>query len=339
MPELSDDGLAVAVDARAARFTPPAVPPFSGVLRRRRARRRRRLAAGAGVLALVCAAALSVLPGPGAQDRVVPADAPVGAAVFVEVRTRADVRGYVRDRDEPPLLRCLELPGTTGPGVRPRIFPPRYGTRVDAAGLPALERCLGALPNLPDLEVTRTAVTVADPRGATLCRTEPAGPCVDVDADTAAALQEVLTGVLVRADPNIISDCVVQPDEHTVRVTGSSSTLLYVLPSVCGPMRLGPDVFDVGLAVPERVRAAWGRATLAAGAATADVVRFAVDADSPAVQDRTTQCLFVTGAYLDDTSPRTDPPVEAAVLVGLPDREPTLRSCLGDVPGLRVVDD
>ena len=272
------DPLDRAVDAQIDAFRPDTVPPFAAIETRKRARDRRRNSRAAVLSALSVVGVVGVVfAGPsltgGGGDRVTgpqlagPAATPT-TTVDDKATTRyglsyVDPGAYDADRDEPPVTACLALPGTSEVGVE-KSSPPGYSVLLTGSERAAVfERCAAALDNVAvrDLDVTLPGSLWT---GVTVCRTQPAGPCQELDADTANRLYDALD-LDNRRPAELGSYRCLAGDAQSYSLLfsqpGADVQEILVPTGPCSPVRVGSTAYVVDDAPRELVRQAYDAAS------------------------------------------------------------------------------
>lgn len=266
------DPLDRAVDAQIDAFRPDTVPPFAAIETRKRGRDRRRMAVAARALSVVGVIGV-VFAGPlltGGGDRLTgpPATGPTGTptATVANGTTRyglsyGDPGAYDAGRDEPLIEACLALPGTSEVGVD-QSLPPGYSvllTGTERAA--AFQRCAADLDNVTvrNLDATPSGIRWT---GVQVCRTEPAGPCQELDADTANRIYDALAlDSRPRAVPNGPS-CLILPVRYSLLFDnpGADVQEIVITSASCVPVTVGTSAYEVDDSPRELIRQAYDAA-------------------------------------------------------------------------------
>ena len=277
------DPLDRAVDAQIDAFRPDKVPPFAAIETRKRGRDRRRMAVGAGVLSVVGVVGV-VFAGPsltGGGDRLTgpPVAGPAATpTVTVDDRTTryglsyVDPAAYDVGRDEPLMAICLALPGTSEVSVEESLPPGYFVLLTGTEQAAAFERCAADLDNVDvrNLDATPSGIQWT---GVQVCRTQPAGPCREVDADDANRIFDALA---LDSRPRAV------PNGPRCLIASVTYSLLFHNP--------GADVGEITVPVASCVPVTVGTSAYEVDDSPRELVRQAYDA-AIAVQDTAGPCL------------------------------------------------
>ena len=338
MPE--DDDLDRAVDARIEAYRPDTVPPFAALTARKRARDRRRNSRAAALSALSVVGVAGVMfAGPsltGGGDRLTgPVLAGPAATPSVSADGRATTRyglGYADSgaydfgRDEPLMKACLALSGTSEVSVQESLPPGYYVKVTGTEQAKAFERCVAGLDNVAvrNLDATSSGSLRT---GAQVCRTQPAGPCQKLDADTANRIYDALA---LDSRPPVDSNGV------RCQILSVTYNLLFDNP--------GADVQEITVPAASCLPVTVGGAAYAVDDAPRELVRQSYDAGAGAGAGVAVETPnSVEGVGLDafiDRCVGAESPAPAPEYVGLTEDQATrakLPESAGTVSEVRVV--